>query len=326
MNRRSLLANRETELYSVIKDMINESNYVNLCVITKVHNEDFCDVSLYYAGMSGAEVVITDVRILHPGTARCKVTIEPDVGDYVLLLTPKDFVEELEFNREAEPSKEMYEPYANCNACCILIKSDSEEDGEVKASLNVDLEGNVTFDTYGTVSAVVGKTDDDDEEPLASLTVGPDGDVAFDTNGRLSATIGTDDDDIVLEVSSEDGVSLKDYNDNSVLINADGITVEDTNGNKAVLSSDGVAVSTGGEVSVEATQTGLITLKNSIDSLGNIIATLIDHVKTFSQNVQSIDTVGSPASHSAGPGIIANMVALQTQLDQLKQTAGQVLG
>lgn len=308
-NRKGYVANQEIELYSVIKGLINEKNYVNLCVITKVHNEDFVDVSLYYTGSSGKETMITDVRLLHLGTAKCKVTVEPDVGDYVLLVTPKDFLEEMKFNRQVEPSKEMYEPYANCNACGILVKSEAESEDDILTTLNVDLEGNITFDT----------------------------------NGKITATIGADDDDVVIDISTDDGISVTDYNDNKVLINGDGMSVEDTNGNKADLTSDGIAVedangnkvemasggvslSTGGDVNVEATQTGLITLKNSIDSLGNIIATLIDHVNTFSQNVQSIDTVGSPASHSAGPGIIANMVSLQTQLAQLKTTAGQVLG
>lgn len=101
------------------------------------------------------------------------------------------------------------------------------------------------------------------------------------------------------------------------------ITTEDS---VTVKAKGDVNVSSDGAINIEATQTGLVTLKNSIDSLGSIIGALIDHVNTFSQNVQSIDTVGSPAAHSAGPGIIANMTALQGQLNQLKQTAGKVLG
>lgn len=291
-NREGFTRIRDTELYSIIKGMIGESNYVNLCVITKVHNEDFCDVSMFYSDENGAERIITDVRILRLGTSKCKITVEPDVGDFVLLLTPKDFVEEMKFGRTAEDSDIGYQPYANCNACCILVKSDVESEEDVLTTINVDLEGNVTFDT----------------------------------EGKVSATIGKDDDDVSIDISTDDGISIKDYNDNSVLINGDGITVEDTNGNKVEMTSDGISSSTGGDVNVEATQTGLITIKNSVDSLGNLLATLIDHVNTFSQNVQSIDTVGSPASHSAGPGIIANMVSLQAQLAQLKQTAGQVLG
>lgn len=274
-NRDGYIANNEREIYSIIKGLVNEPNYVNLCVITKVHNEDFVDVSLYYAGDSGAESMITDVRLLHLGTAKCKVTVEPDIGDYVLLVTPKDFLEEMKFNRQVEPSQEMYEYYADCNACGILVKSEAESEDDILTTLNVDLEGNITFDT----------------------------------NGKVTATIGADDDDVVIGISTDDGISVTDHHNNSVLIN-----------------KDGMSLSTEGDVNVEAAKTGLITLKNSIDSLGNIIATLIDHVNTFSQNVQSIDTVGSPASHSAGPGIIANMVSLQTQLAQLKTTAGQVLG
>lgn len=287
-----MVRNEKLGLYQVIRRIFTNIDFINLCVIKTVHNRDFVDVTRFYIDDEGEESVIRGVRLLHLGTARCMITVEPDVGDYVLLLSPRDFVEKMPFNRTAEDSKLGFEPYAECNAVGILVNSDMEDEKDVLTTLSVDLDGNITFDT----------------------------------NGKVSATIGKDDDDVTIGISTEDGVSVKDHHGNSVLINSEGMSATDTNGNAVRLSSDGVSVSTDGKMDVESTKTGLITLKNSVDSLGNIIATLIDHVSTFSQNVQTLDTVGSPTAQSAGPGIIANMVALQAQLTALKQTAGQVLG
>lgn len=283
---------KDMSLPAAIKSLIFEKNMVNLCVIKTVHSNDFVDVTLFYANEDGEETVIPSVRLLHIGTSRLKVVVEPNVGDYVLLLSPRDYVEEMPFDRTAGQPDVAYDPYSDDGAVGILVNSDMEDEKDVLTTLSVDLDGNITFDT----------------------------------NGRVSATIGTDDDDVTIGISTEDGVSVKDHHGNSVLIDSEGMSATDTNGNAVKLSSDGVSVSTDGKMDVEATKTGLITLKNSVDSLGNIIATLIDHVSTFSQNVQTLDTVGGPAAQSAGPGIIANMTALQAQLTTLKQTAGQVLG
>lgn len=291
-NQRAFVNVENKSLYSIVSNLITKPNYVNVATIKNVSNEDFVDVSLFYVGDSGEEVVITDVRLLHLGTDKCKVIVEPEVGDYVLLLTPKDFVTDFEFqsDRIPESTEVAYPPYGNANACGILVKADGDDN--VNTSLLVDQEGNITVRGMGTLSMT--KTDSDDE-PLLSLNVDEEGNVTIEGEGTATSAFKGD-----VEKSTEGSVS---------------VTVKGD-----------AAVSVDGNVDIEATQTGLITIKNSVDSLGALLAALIDQVNTFSQNVQSIDTVGSPASHSAGPGIIANMVSLQAQLAQLKQKAGQVLG
>lgn len=290
-DRNGLIRTREQDLYGVVRDIFTSLNTVNIGVIKTVHNEDFCDVSMYYSGGNGSEVIITDVRILHPGTEKVKVIVEPDVGDYVLLLTPRDFIPNFDFPRTPEAPEEGYQPYADCNACCILIKSDGEEE-DINLSALVDIDGNITVRGKGTVSLTKTNSDDGD---LLALNIDEYGNLEVAGEGNYTASFKGDAD----------------------------ITVE---GGATVTVKGDAALSCDGAVDIEATQTGLITIKNSIDSLGALLAAVIDQINTFSQNVQSIDTVGSPASHSAGPGIIANMVTLQTQLAQLKQKAGQVLG
>lgn len=321
-DRNGLIRTREQDLYGVVRDIFTSLNTVNIGVIKTVHNEDFCDVSMYYSGGNGSEVIITDVRILHPGTEKVKVIVEPDVGDYVLLLTPRDFIPNFDFPRTPEAPEEGYQPYADCNACCILIKSDGEEE-DINLSALVDIDGNITVRGKGTVSLT--KTNSDDED-LVLATIDENGNSTVRTKGTvaLSKTDGDDGDLLALNIDEDGNLEVAGEGNYTASFKGDAdITVE---GGATVTVKGDAALSCDGAVDIEATQTGLITIKNSIDSLGALLAAVIDQINTFSQNVQSIDTVGSPASHSAGPGIIANMVTLQTQLAQLKQKAGQVLG
>lgn len=137
-------------IYSVLANLVTQYNFVNLCIITKVHNEDFCDVRRYCLDSEGDDIVITDVRLVHPGTAKCKVVVEPDVGDYVLLLTPKDFVPKMDFGHEPDFSGEGTELYSDINAVGILIKAEGDDD--VNVSVKVDLDGNVSISAKGEVS------------------------------------------------------------------------------------------------------------------------------------------------------------------------------
>lgn len=144
------IANEQMPVYTAIRGLVNAINFINIGVITKVHDENYVDVSLYYTNSTGSKVQIQAVRLLHIGTTKCKVLITPAVGDNVLLLCPKDFIEKLEYNRMPQKSNRSYLPYGNINMCGILVRE--EGNNNVKTTVKVDQNGNVSVDTEGDVS------------------------------------------------------------------------------------------------------------------------------------------------------------------------------
>ena len=146
------IANEQMPVYTAIRGFVNAINFINIGVITKVHDKNYVDVSLYYADSTGKKVQVQAVRLLHIGTTKCKVLITPAVGDNVLLLCPKDFIEKLEYNRTPQKSNRSYLPYGNINMCGILVRDES--DGNVKTDISIDEKGNVTVKTDGNVVAM----------------------------------------------------------------------------------------------------------------------------------------------------------------------------
>lgn len=144
------LTNEQMPIYTALSGFVNKTNYINIGVITKVHNENYVDVNLYYTGSSGAPAFIQAVRLLHIGTTKCKLLITPAVGDNVLLLCPRDFVEKLEYNRVPKKGKTCYLPYGNINMCGILIKDESDDN--VKTTITINEEGAISVETASDVS------------------------------------------------------------------------------------------------------------------------------------------------------------------------------
>lgn len=176
------LSNRELPLYTLLSNLIREPNFINLGVIKKVHNENYVDVATYYLNNVSEETIITDVRVLHEGTTKLKVFVQPAIGDNVLLITPKDNVEELVYNHKPADQEYGFAPYGNTNACCILIKDESDDN--VLTSININENGDVDFSTQGLISA--SQIDDQGEEK-ASVKVDADGNIAIKSdNGKIN--------------------------------------------------------------------------------------------------------------------------------------------
>ena len=132
------ISNREFPVFTALRSLITDINFINIGTIKKVHDENYVDVVLYYKTELGEETVIPAVRLLHIGTTKCKLKIVPAVGDNVLLLCPKNFIETLEYHRQAEMSKKSTLPYGDMNMCGILIREESDD--------NVNTEGNISVD------------------------------------------------------------------------------------------------------------------------------------------------------------------------------------
>lgn len=144
---------RETPLLTMLSDITTGFMFTNIGSIKKIHNENYIDVALYWTDNMDNEVVIPDVRLLQLGTTKCKIFIQPAIGDNVLLVCPRDFVEKLEFNRKAENIGFANSAYSSKNMCAVLIKDESDDN--VKTTVNIDENGNITVKTNGdaTVNA-----------------------------------------------------------------------------------------------------------------------------------------------------------------------------
>lgn len=150
------LANEQLPLFTALSGFVNKTNYINIGVITKVHDENYVDVSLYYTDSTGEQTVMQAVRLLHIGTTKCKLLITPAVGDNVLLLCPRDFIEKLEYNKKPTKGENSYLPYGNINMCGILIRE--EGDNNVKTTVSINENGDINIETEGNISATSDKT------------------------------------------------------------------------------------------------------------------------------------------------------------------------
>lgn len=203
MNESSVkdLANQQMPLYTALSGFVSKLNFINIGIITRVHNENYVDVNFYYKNSTGRNVQVQAVRLLHIGTTKCKLLLTPAVGDNVLLLCPKDFIEKVEYNRTPQKSNNTYLPYGNINMCGILIKDESDDN--VKTTIGINEDGNISVTTDGEVS-VENKSDvsvkttgnlsmqcvsDDENETLrASVSVDSDNKMSVYSKGNLSVS------------------------------------------------------------------------------------------------------------------------------------------
>ena len=181
MNENSLreMALRETPWNTIMTELITDYCFINIGTIKNIHNDIYVDVNFYY-GKDGP-VDLIDVRLLQLGTTKCKIFIKPEIGDNVLLLCPKDLIEKIEFNKERGAAKGLFRYYAKSNMCGILIKDESDDN--VLTSININENGDVDFSTQGLISA--SQIDDQGEEK-ASVKVDADGNIAIKSeNGDI---------------------------------------------------------------------------------------------------------------------------------------------
>ena len=180
MNENSLreMALRETPWNTIMTELITDYCFINIGTIKNIHNDIYVDVNFYY-GKDGP-VDLIDVRLLQLGTTKCKIFIKPEIGDNVLLLCPKDLIEKIEFNKERGAAKGLFRYYAKSNMCGILIKDESDDN--VLTSININEDGDVDFSTQGLISA--SQIDDQGEEK-ASVKVDADGNIAIKSEKNI---------------------------------------------------------------------------------------------------------------------------------------------
>ena len=148
-NRANLLYQESVSLSALLSNIVNSRNIINVGIITKVIDDNFINVRLYNTDIGSNPTYISAVRLLHIGTSKLKIKVTPAIGDTVLLLANRDFIEVLENNHDKKAAEVIVEPYSKSTMQAILISP--EEDDNNKTAINIDEKGNVTFETLGKI-------------------------------------------------------------------------------------------------------------------------------------------------------------------------------
>jgi hypothetical protein len=168
-NRANLLYGESASLSALLSNIVNSRNIINVGVITKVIDENFINVRLYNTDINGTPIYISAVRLLHIGTAKLKIKITPAVGDIVLLLANRDFIEVLENNHDKKAADVLVEPYSKSTMQAILISP--EEDDNNKTAISINEDGNITLETLGKIDVSIKDSFSDSGKKLVDFVM-----------------------------------------------------------------------------------------------------------------------------------------------------------
>ena len=168
-NRGNLNFANNADLYSLLANVVNRKNIINIGTICKVIDENFVNVRLYNTDEYGDPIIISAVRLLHIGTSKFKITVSPAIGDNVLLLSSRDFIKTLEYNHTAEKKKEFAEPFGNATVQAILISP--EEDDNNKTAITINEDGNITLETLGKIDISIKDSFSDSGKKLVDFVM-----------------------------------------------------------------------------------------------------------------------------------------------------------
>src|SRR5574344_788834 len=181
-NRANLLYGESTSLSALLSNIVNSRNIINVGIITKVIDDNFINVRLYNTDVGSNPTYISAVRLLHIGTSKLKIKVTPAIGDTVLLLASRDFIEVLENNHDKKSADVLVEPYSKSTMQAILISP--EEDDNNKTLLTIDEEGNVSISTDGSIS--VSSEKDVSVSAKGDVTAKCDGDLNVEAKGNAT--------------------------------------------------------------------------------------------------------------------------------------------
>ena len=184
-NRANLLYGDSASLSALLSNIVNSRNIINVGVITKVIDENFINVRLYNTDINGNPIFVSAVRLLHIGTSKLKIKVTPAIGDTVLLLANRDFVEVLENNHEQKPADVMVEPYSKSTMQAILISP--EEDDNNKTAITINEDGNITLETLGKIDVSIKDSFSDSGKKLVGFVMDTANNFTLTTYDRGSA-------------------------------------------------------------------------------------------------------------------------------------------
>lgn len=188
-NRANLLYGESASLSALLSNIVNSRNIINVGIITKVIDENFINVRLYNTDVGSNPTYISAVRLLHIGTSKLKIKVTPAIGDTVLLLASRDFIEVLENNHDKKAADVLVEPYSKSTMQAILISP--EEDDNNKTAININEEGNITLETLGKIDVSVKDSLSNSGKKLVDFTMDTSNNFILTTydNGSAKNTI-----------------------------------------------------------------------------------------------------------------------------------------
>ena len=188
-NRSNLLFGESASLSALLSNVVNSRNIINVGIITKVIDENFINVRLYNTDIESNPTYISAVRLLHIGTSKLKIKVTPAIGDTVLLLASRDFVEVLENNHDKKAADIMVEPYSKSTMQAILISP--EEDDNNKTALSINEDGNITLETLGKIDVSIKDSFSDSGKKLVDFVMDTSSNFILTTysNGSAKNTI-----------------------------------------------------------------------------------------------------------------------------------------
>ena len=184
-NRANLLYGESASLSAQLSNIVNSRNIINVGIITKVIDENFINVRLYNTDIRSNPTYISAVRLLHIGTSKLKIKVTPAIGDTVLLLASRDFIEVLENNHDKKAAEVMVEPYSKSTMQAILISP--EEDDNNKTAISINEDGNITVETLGKIDFSVKDSFSDSGKKLVDLVMDTSNELTLKTYSGGSA-------------------------------------------------------------------------------------------------------------------------------------------
>ena len=168
-NRANLLYGESASLSALLSNIVNSRNIINVGIITKVIDENFINVRLYNTDVGSNPTYISAVRLLHIGTSKLKIKVTPAIGDTVLLLANRDFIEVLENNHDKKAADVLVEPYSKSTMQAILISP--EEDDNNKTAITINEDGNITLETLGNIDVSIKDSLSDSGKKLVDFVM-----------------------------------------------------------------------------------------------------------------------------------------------------------
>lgn len=208
-NRANLLYGESASLSAQLSNIVNSRNIINIGIITKVIDENFINVRLYNTDIRSNPTYISAVRLLHIGTSKLKIKVTPAVGDTVLLLANRDFVEVLENNHDKKAADVLVEPYSKSTMQAILISP--EEDDNNKTAISINEDGNITLETLGKVDVSIKDSFSDSGNKLVDFVMDTENSFTLTTydSGSAINTIKMSSDGVTFTTDKDINVSAK---------------------------------------------------------------------------------------------------------------------
>ena len=188
-NRANLLYGESASLSALLSNIVNSRNIINVGIITKVIDENFINIRLYNTDVGSNPTYISAVRLLHIGTSKLKIKVTPAIGDTVLLLANRDFIEVLENNHDKKAADVLVEPYSKSTMQAILISP--EEDDNNKTAISINEDGNITLETLGKIDVSIKDSFSDSGKKLVDFVMDTSKNFTLTTydNGSAKNTI-----------------------------------------------------------------------------------------------------------------------------------------